>query len=427
MHINRTNQSPTQTKLIIKASTDEISKAKSSVIKKLAPQVKVPGFRAGNVPPALVEKNIDPSVLQSEVLETVISKLYSSAVRQEDLRPIANPEIAIKKFVPFTDLEFEADITVIGEIKLADYKKIKHSKTIAKVSAKDIDEVIKSLQTRAAERKTVKREAKKGDEVTIDFKGTNSKGEAISGADAKEYPLTLGSDSFIPGFEDEIIGLKAGEEKTFDITFPKDYAAKALQGKKVKFTVKVHKVSELVEPKLDDDFAAAVGPFKSVDELKEDIKKQLTFEREREANTVFENELLDKIADKTTIELPNQLIDEQIDRIEQEEKQNLMYRGQTWEEHLKEEGVTAEEHREQKRPAAEKRVKIGIILSEVSEREEIQVTPEEIEVRLQIMKGQYQDPTAQAELNKPEALRDIETRIRTEKTLAKLTDYATKK
>lgn len=424
MHITRTNPDSTKTKLVIKAEEKELASAKKLALSHLATQVKVPGFREGKVPASVVEKNVDQNALQQEVIEHTINTLYASAVRQEDIRPVANPQIAIKKFVPFTELEFEAEIDCVGEIKLADYKKIKLAKPEVKITADDINGVIKSLQTRAAERKEVKRAAKKGDEVTIDFAGTDSKGAPVQGADAKDYPLVLGSDSFIPGFEDELVGLKPGEDKEFKVTFPKDYVAKALQNQKVTFAVTLHKVTELVEPKVDDQFAAAVGPFKSLKELKDDIKKQLTFEREREAMNKYDNELLEKIADKSKVEIPSMLIEEQIDRIEQEEKQNLMYRGQTWEEHLKEEGVTAEEHRKQKAPAAEQRVKIGIILSEVADAESVQVTPEEVEMRLQLMKAQYQDPKAQEELNSPEALRDIETRIRTEKTLEKLRNYA---
>lgn len=426
MHITRINPEPTQTKLVIKASADELGKAKALALKHLAPQVKVPGFRAGKVPPAIIEKNVDQNALQSEVIEHAINKLYATAVREENLRPVANPEIAIKKFVPFTDLEFEAVIPIVGAIKLADYKKTKLTKQPVKIEAKDVTNVIESLQTRAAERTEVKRAAKNGDEIVIDFTGTDKKGQPVAGADAKEYPLILGSDSFIPGFEDELLGLKPGDDKTFDIVFPKDYAAKALRGQTVTFKVHVHKISEMTKPKLDDNFAAAVGPFKTVAELKDDVKKQLTIEREREASVAFENELLNKLADKSTIEIPALLIDEQVERIEQEEKQNLMYRGQTWEDHLKDEGVTAEEHKAQKRPDAEQRVKIGIMLTEIANAEGIDVTPEEIEVRLQLMKAQYQDATAQAELNKPEVLRDIESRIKTEKTLARLTEYATK-
>lgn len=426
MHISRTNPTTTETKLTIKAEASELAKAKDLALKKFAPQVKVPGFREGKVPAELVEKNVNPNLLQTEVIEETINKLYASAVRQENLRPVANPEVAIKKFVPFTELEFDVTIPTVGGIELADYKKIKVPKEPVKIEAKDVDGVIKSLQQRAAERQDVDRAAKDGDQVTIDFKGTDSKGDPVAGADGKDYPLVLGSKAFIPGFEENLVGMKAGDTKDFTITFPKDYGVKALQSKKVTFSVTVSKVSEIKEPVVDDNFAAAVGPFKDVAGLKEDIKKQLAFEREREAQTKFENELLARIAEKTKMDIPQLLIDEQIDRIENEEKQNLMYRGQTWEEHLKEEGVTAEEHREQKREAAEQRVKVGILLSEIAESENITVTPEEIEVRLQLMRGQYQDPAAQAELAKPEALRDINARIMTEKTLAKLTEYATK-
>lgn len=424
MHINRTDPSPTEAKITIKAEASELQKAKAVALSHLSARVKVPGFREGKVPPAILEKNVDQNALQSEVIEHAVETLYASMVRQEGLRPVANPEIAIKKFVPFTDLEFEVTVTIIGRMKLGDYRKIKLARTEVKVSGDDVTEVINSLKKRAAERKEVERAAKEGDEITFDFSGTDSKGEPVQGADGKEYPLVIGSNAFIPGFEPELIGLKTGDEKSFIVTFPKDYGVKALRNKKVTFVVKVHKVSEIVEPKLDDNFAAAVGPFKTVKDLKDDIKKSLTFERGREAESQYENELLQKIADKSEVDIPKILVDEQIDRIENEERQNLAYRGQTWEEHLNEEGVTAEEHREQKRPAAEQRVKVGILLSEISDAEGIQVTPEEVEVRLQLMKGQYRDPAAVAELDKPEALRDIENRIRTEKTLEKLKTYA---
>lgn len=424
MHLTRTNLKPTETKLVIRAEAHELQKAKEHALKHLAPQMKVPGFRPGKVPMNIIEKNVDQNVLQSEVMEETISKLYASAVRQEDLRPVANPEVSIKKFVPFTELEFEAVVSVVGDIKLADYKKIKLARPDIKVEAKDINEVIESLQGRAAERKEVERAAKSGDEVVIDFSGTDQKGQPVNGADGKDYPLTLGSNSFIPGFEDNLTGLKAGATKEFTITFPKDYGVAALQNKKVTFKVKVSKVSEVIKPKVDDDFAGAVGPFKTLKDLKSDIKKQLTLERGRTADQQYENELLQKIADKTTMAIPETLVDEQIDRIEQEERQNLVYRGQTWEEHLKEEGVTAEEHREQKRPNAEQRVKVGVILSEIAETEKLEVTPEELEVRLQILKGQYRDAAAQAELDSPQAKRDIVNRILTEKTLEKLKNYA---
>lgn len=424
MHISKAQNHPNEVVLTITAGEADLSPLKDRVLKKLAPQVKLAGFREGKTPLNLVEKNLDPSLFQSEFLDTAVNALYNQALNDENLRPVGNPEMSLTKFVPFTTLEFSLTVPVIGDIKLPDYKKIKVPRTAVKVEAKEVNDVVASLQKRMAERKPVGRAAKVGDETIIDFKGTDSKGEAVAGAEGKDYPLALGSNTFIPGFEDNVVGMKPNETKSFTITFPKDYGVAALQSKKVTFEVTVRFVNELVEPKADDDFAAKSGPFKTMTELKEDIKKQLVVERQQEADRAFEETLLKAIADKTKMSVPKQLTDEQIERIENEEKQNLMYRGQTWEEHLAAEGVTAEEHKEQKRPVAEERVRIGIVLSEVAEAEKIVVTPEEFEARMKLMKGQYQDAAAQTELEKPEVQRDILARMMTEKTIQKLTDYA---
>ena len=263
MHISKVQKSPNLVELTITANEADLSPVKQNTLKKLAPQVKLSGFREGKVPLNLVEKNLDPSAFQSEFLDAAVNALYNEALNRENLRPVANPEMKMNKFVPFTTLEFTLTVPVIGEIKLGDYKKVKMAKTAATVDAKQVDEVVASLRTRMAERKAVVRAAKNGDEVTIDFKGTDSKGEAVNGAEGKDYPLTLGSNAFIPGFEDNVVGLKPSEAKTFTITFPKDYSVKALQSKKVTFAITVNSVNELVEPKLDDDFAAKAGPFKT--------------------------------------------------------------------------------------------------------------------------------------------------------------------
>jgi len=426
MHVVKTVKSPNQVELKITANEADLSPVKQRTLQKLAPEVKLPGFRAGKVPLNLVEKNLDPATLQSEVLDLAVNLLYQQALDQEQLRPVANPEMTLTKFVPFTTLEFTLLVEVIGDVVLPDYKKIKLAKPAVKVEAKDVAEVVKSLQKRLAERKSTPDAAKSGYETLIDFKGTDSKGEPVNGAEGTDYPLMLGSDTFIPGFEDNVIGMKAGDTKTFVITFPKDYGVKALQSKKVTFEVAVKLVNKLVEPKADDEFAAKAGPFKTLEELKADVKKQLTLERENEAQRNYEEELLKKVADKAKLSVPKQLVDEQIERIEAEEKQNLMYRGQTWEEHLKAEGVTAEEHKEQKREAATDRVRIGIVLSEIAEAEKIMVSPEEFDKRMGQMRAQYQDATAQAELEKPEVQRDILARMMTEKTIASLVTYASK-
>jgi trigger factor len=426
MQVNRTQPKPTVTKLVITAEAVELEPIKQQVLEHLAKHVKVQGFREGKAPANLIEKQLDPSQLQSEFLEQAVNQFYVDAIQQQNVRPAAQPQVTINKFVPFTTLEFTAEVDAVGEVTLGDYKKIKLAPKSVEVTAKDVTEVIENLRGRSAEKKPVERAAKLDDEVIIDFKGVDAKTkEAIQGADGKEYPLVLGSKSFIPGFEEEVVGLKPGEKKTFDITFPADYGVKDLQKRQVNFTVTALKINEQVKPKLDDAFAATVGPFKTVAELKADIKKQLQAEREREAQQLYDNELLEKIAEKSEVAVPDSLIDSEIDRIEEDEKRNLVYRGQTWEEHLKGEAVTAEEHREQKREAATLRVKIGLLLGEIAEAEKIDVTPEELEIRMQLLKGQYTDPTMQAELAKPENRRDIASRLMTEKTIDKLRGYAT--
>lgn len=424
MRIHKTDISKTETKLDIAADIKELSAAKDRVLKKLSSQVTVPGFRSGKVPLNLVERNVNANTLQSEFLDDVLTHLYRAALKEYDLRPVSDPQLAIKKFVPFTELECEITVQIFGEVKLADYSKIKLQPKAVKVEDKEIDEVITALSKRMAEKKDVTRASKDGDQVWIDFKGTDAKGKPVKGADGKDYPLSLGSNTFIPGFEANVVGMKPGESKTFTIPFPKDYGVKALQGKKVTFEVTLTKVQEVIEPKIDDEFAKSAGPVQTVAELKADIKKELQSQKEREANTQLENELIEELVKRSKVDIPKSLVDEQIDRAEAEEKQNLAYRGQTWQEHLDEEGVTEEEHREQKRAAAEQRVSAGLILSEIAEKEKIEIAPEELESRMQMLKSQYTDPAMLEQLDQPDSRREIGARMMTEKTLYMLVNGA---
>jgi trigger factor len=405
-----------------------LDSVKTEVLTHLAKDhVKIQGFRTGKAPLSLVEKNVDQQLLQSEFLDSALNRAYGQALDEQKLRPVAQPEVKLTKFVPYTTLEFSAEVEVVGDIKLPDYKKVSVERKKVDVGAKDVSEVLQNLQTRIADKTEVTRAAKDGDELIIDFAGTDANtSEPIQGADGKDYPLVLGSDSFIPGFEANLVGMKPGEEKVFTITFPADYGVAALQSRKVTFTTTVNKVQELKQPKLDDEFAAKVGPFKTLAELKADIKKQVTAERETEAERDFQNELLAKIADQTEADIPDMLIENEIDRMEAEERQNLVYRGQTWEEHLTAEGVTNEQHRERQRDLAATRVKSGLMLAEVAEKEGVTVDDSEVNAQLAQLKTQYTDPQMQAELDKPETRREIASRIVSEKTITKLSTYASK-
>jgi trigger factor len=427
MQVSRTNISDTEIKLVITATEAELQTLKQHVLTHFRSRVKIAGFREGKAPMELVEKHADPVQLQTEFLEEAVQNLYVQALDNENIRPVDRPEVQLKKFVPYTALEFEVAVPIVGAIKLPDYKKIKHAKEVVKITDKDVDDVISALQKRMSEKKDVDRAAAADDQVWIDFKGVNEKGEPVNGADGKDYPIILGSNTFIPGFEDNVVGMSVGEEKSFTLTFPKDYGVKALANKKVTFTVTVTKVQEVIEPKVDDEFAAKAGPFKTVKELKEDIKKQVQSERQYEADRNFEAELIRQISQKTSVALPQVLIEEQIERYLRELKQNVAYRGMTWQEYLEAEGMSEEDYKQNVvQPQAEERLKASLVLAEIAEKEGLEVTPEELEVRMQILKGQYQDAAMQTELEKPEARRDIAARMLTEKTIARLIDYAAK-
>lgn len=421
MHTQRTDISSTEIKLVISANKNDLSPIKDEVVARLGKNVKLPGFREGKAPQAVIEKNIDPSLLQGDFLDEAMTRLFAKATQEEKLRTVTRPEVTVKKFVPFTELEFEVSTHVIGKIKLADYKKVSVKKEPVKVTAKDVDDVVDSLQTRLSEKKEVSRTLKAGDEAIIDFAGTDSDKKAIQGADGKDYPLVIGSKSFIPGFEDNLLGMKPGEEKSFMLTFPKEYGVKALASKKVTFAVTVKKVNELIKPAVDDELASKIGPFKTLDELKEDVKKQITVERQRETDSKHQEAVLKAVSDKSAVDIPQALVDQQVVYNLDEVRRNLTYRGQTYEEFLKTEGKTEEEYKKELEPQAREQLKASLILGEIAEVEQLNVQPEELNLRIQMLKGQYKDEAMQAELDKPENRQDIASRMLTEKVMNLLT------
>lgn len=424
MRVERTDLDSTKAKLVISGDVTDMEPIKRHVLAHFRHRVQIPGFRAGSAPLAMVEKNIDQKMFLDEFMEHALNHFYTQAIKGQNLRPVGQPQVQLKKFVPFTDMLFEVETETIGDVSLPDYKRIKLSRTQASVTAKDVNDVIKSLQTRLAKREEVERPSKSGDELVIDFAGKDKDGKPVSGTEAKDYPLILGSESFIPGFEDNLTGVKAGESKEFKVKFPADYTVVVMRNSEVAFKVKVKKVNELEMSKLDDSFASQVGPFKTLAELKADVKKQLNIERQQQLDKDYENRLISEVVAQSKVAIPDSLIDEDINRMEDEEKRNLTYKGQTWQEHLKEEGINEQQHRDRQRPRAEERIKAGIILGEIADKEGITVAPAEVEARIKILKGQYQDEAMRAELDKPQARRDIEARLLTEKTIGKLTSHS---
>ncbi len=425
--LNRKNE--TTAELEISAGESVLQEIKQLTLKRLQPEVSAPGFRKGKVPLNLVEKQVDANYLQSQFLDDAMTELYQRALAEHKLRPVDRPKVEIKKFAAFTEIAFDVTVEVLPEIKLPDYKKITVTRPKVSVAKKDIDEVIENLRKRVAEKKTVKRAAKDGDEVMIDFDGVDKDKKPVAGASGKDYPLALGSDTFIPGFEKELVGLKADDTKSFPLTFPEDYGHKPLAGAKVTFNVTLKEVKEVVLPKIDDAFANTVGPFKNIEELQTDVKKQLTDQKNQEADAKVRDDIIEQLAKKSTLTPPETLVEENIESLMNEFKQNLLYRGISVSEFMEQSKTTEEDYRKDVvRPQAEQRVVVGLMLSEISEVEGIQLTNEEIDMRLTLLKGQYgSDDAMSSQLDTDEARREIAARMVTEKTIEKLVSYATVK
>lgn len=411
--------SDTQVEVTVTVSAEDLAEAKTSSLKYLSRQVKVAGFRKGKVPANVAEKNLDPNVLANDAMQRAVDTTLNEVITVESLRVLDQPKINITKFVPFTDMEYTAVIDVVPAIKLGNYKKLKAKKVVKKVAQSDIDEVIERVKQNFAEKNEVKRAAAMGDETVIDFVG-KKEDVAFDGGTAEDYALTLGSKSFIPGFEEAIVGHKAGEKFDVPLTFPKDYQAENLKGTKVVFEVTLKKITEVTLPELTDELAKKVGPFETVQELTDDITRELSAQTERQADNTYQDALVEELIKESHVPVPELLVTDQMQSIEQDARQNLMYRGMTADDYMQQKGYKDEDEWREKefKDIATKRVQAGLVLAELSKVEHIQVTKEELEARHAEMLTQY--PNMKEQLEKPEARGDLVNRLVTEKTLERL-------
>lgn len=420
--------SDTKISLEISVERDELLHAKEHAVKTLAPKVKVAGFRPGKVPPAVAEKNLDPTALASETVEVAINHALNDVITSEDLRVLDRPSVELGEFNPYESLAFTAEVEILPAVTLGDYKKLKAKRAKVTVAESDIEEVITRMRQGFAEKKEVTRAAKEGDEAIIDFEGRDEKGELVAGASGKQYPLSLGSNTFIPGFEEGIVGHKAGEEFDLPLTFPDDYHADALKGAKVTFKTTLQKVNEVVLPEVTDEFAKKAGPFESVKELRDDVENEIKTQKERQADDDYKDALLGELAENSTVPLSDVLVEDQMKGIERDTMQNLMYRGITPEQYMEAQGYKDHDewHEKEFKEAAIRRVKSGLVLAELTKAEKIDVTQDELEARLAEMKSQYKDPKMQAQLDSPESRRDLANGVLTEKTIDRLVEINTK-
>lgn len=422
------NLSDTKVELTITLGKEELDAAEKVALSKLAKTVKVQGFRKGKVPPSVAAKNIDPEMLSQQTLEDALSKAVAQAYLDKGIQALDRPAVEIKKFVPGQELEFTAEAEILPTVVLGDYKKLKFETAKIDVSDKDIEEIIDRMRSGMSEKQTVERAAKDGDEVKIDFVGKKDD-IAFDGGTGTDYDLTLGSNSFIPGFEEGIVGKKPGETFDLELKFPDTYHVADLKGADVVFTTSLKEVKEIALPELNDEFATKVGPFKTVDDLMSDIKRELTQQKEREANEKLKDSLVKQLVEVSKVPVPEILLNDQKESIERDMTQNLMYQGLTLDQYLENKGFENKEKwlATEVFDAAEKRVQAGLVLAELSKAEKIEATSKELEEHVAMYKTQYaNNPQMVAQFDQPEARRDIANRLLTEKTVERLVELNTK-
>jgi trigger factor len=427
MKTNVKHLSDTKVELTISLGKDELAAAEQVALTKLAKDIKAPGFRKGKVPASVAVKHVDPQGLAQQTLEDALSKAVAEAFMSEKIQALERPAVEVKKFVPGQDLEFTAEAEILPQVKLGDYKKLKVEKPKLTISAAEVTEIIDRMREGFAEKKKADRAAQDGDEVKIDFVGKKND-VPFDGGTATDYTLKLGSKTFIPGFEEGIVGKKVGETFDLDLDFPKDYRVEDLAGAKVVFTVTLKEVHESALPEVNDEFAAKAGPFTSVDELKDDIKRELKAQKEREAREKQKDDLVKQLIEISEVPVPEILLKDQAESIERDMTQNLAYQGLTLDQYLEDKKLDKEKWLETDvNVAAKKRVQAGLALAELSKIEKIEATTKELDEQIETYKKQYgNSPEMVKQFNSPEARQDIANRLLTDKTVDRLLELNAK-
>ena len=416
------NLSDTKVELTVTLDAKDLEPAHKKALEKLAKEIKVEGFRKGKVPAKIAAKFIPENDLNAETIDLAVRMTVIEAFRKVSKSPLVLPKVNVTKYVPLEMAEYTATADIVPEIKLGDYKKLDVKKPEMKVADKDVNGVLKDLSNSFAEKKVVRRAAKLGDEVLIDFVGKKDD-KPFQGGTAKDYKLILGSKTFIPGFEDGIVGHEVGDKFDLKITFPKDYGVKELAGAKTVFEVLLKQVNEVTPAPIDDELAKKCGPFKTLKELKADIEKNLTAQNEHRLEEKYKDDLVKALVKKSTVPAPEVLIDDQMRVIRDDVTRNASAAGMELEEFLKANNETLEHWEKEARKAAEMRVKGSLALQTLAVEQKITVSDEEVAAKIAELKDVYKkSPEALKNLKNPNVKMDIKNRLTIEKTL----DYLVK-
>ena len=376
-------------KLTIEVSAEEVEKALQAAYLKERSKISLPGFRKGKVPRQMIEKMYGPEVFYDEAANRMISEAYAKAYDESELEIASQPTIDIVQLEKGKPFIFTAEVAVKPEVKLGEYKGLKVDKYSTRVTQKEVDEEIEKVREQHARIVEVTdRAVADKDDVTLDFEGFVD-GEAFEGGKGENYSLTIGSGTFIPGFEDQLIGVEAEKEVEVKVTFPEEYHAENLQGKDAVFKCTVHEIKEKELPEIDDEFAAEVSEFDTLDEYKADVKAKIKEEKAKEGKAKKEDQVIAKAIENATMEIPELMIKTQARQQMDNFAQNLMSQGLTMEQYAQFTGMTADKMMEQMLPSAEKNIKTRLVLEAIAKAENIEISDEKIDEKLAEMAKSY--------------------------------------
>ena len=376
-------------KLTVEVSAEDFKAAIKKAFNKNKNRFAIPGFRKGKAPQAMIEKMYGEGVFYEDAADEAINASYAEAMKESGLEIVSRPEVTIEKIGKDEPFVYSALVAVKPEVTLGQYKGVEVEKADASVSAEDVEAELKKVQEQNARLLTVEdRGVEDGDQTVIDFEGFVD-GKGFEGGKAEDYPLTIGSHSFIDTFEEQLIGKKIGEECEVNVTFPTEYHAAELAGKPATFkvTVKEIKVKEL--PELNDEFASEVSEFDTLDEYKKDVEKKLAEKKEIEANSKNEDAVVAKVVENASMEIPEKMIDAQAENMVQDMARRMQSQGLSLDMYLKYTGMTVEQMKEQARPDAEKRIRTRLVLEAVAKAENIQISDEKVDEEVAKMAEAY--------------------------------------
>ena len=376
-------------KITFEVSAEEFAKAIDRAYKKNAGKFNIPGFRKGKASKAIIEKYYTEAVFYDDAINDVLPAAYEAALKESGLESVARPEIDVEEIKKGEPVVFTALITTKPEVKLGEYKGIEIEKIDYTVSEEDIDKDIQATQMKNARMVSVDdRAVENGDIVVLDFEGSVD-GVPFDGGKGEGYELEIGSNTFIPGFEEQLVGAKIDENVDVKVTFPEEYHAADLAGKDAVFKCVVHEIKVRELPELDDDFASEVSEFDTMDEFRADVKKRLTEQAENRAKTETENAVLEKVTANAEVDIPDAMIEGQIDAMMNDFAQRLSYQGMNLETYMQYTGQTEEIMRGEFRERAQKQVLTSLVLEAIAKKEGIEANDEELEMQLVDMAKKY--------------------------------------